>query len=550
MSPDGKLVAYESDRDGGGITDIYVQQAAGGSPIRLTHCKANCMQPSFSPDGAMVAYYSAENGGGIYVVPALGGDARRVIDVSSFMGAMPKFSPDGQKLAYRAYAFRGMILQVIDLHGTNPRRIDSPKLHPASDNGFLWSPDGRGILTGVWGEHDFGLYVFPVDGGAPVQTSDSQQGRRLQATAWIGDRLLGNHWGGSRFSLAEARLSARSWKRGTELIQITRGTGSESGASPSADGTKIAFASYTEANSGVWKIPMDVAAGKPAGESVQLTPVLRYTQMPSPAARANVLAYVSVEEGASSVWFHDLSTGKERRIAEGGGWPLVSADGRKIVYGKMRQLRSISPDVLFLAAADSESARKICDHCGIPYHFFAGDTKVLWDHAAKSHEIRSLDLVSGRTARILRYDKQQIFSPHLSPDEKWISFLAAPNGANRTFYVAPFRGEQEIPESEWIQVLSGDALDRQPFWSPVGDLLYFMSDRDGFRCIWALRLDPHTRKPAGEPFAVQHFHDARYTLNPFNTPGNVGLSVSQDAMFLSLFEERANVWLAEEVTRR
>ena len=43
-------------------------------------------------------------------------------------------------------------------------------------------------------------------------------------------------------------------------------------------------------------------------------------------------------------------------------------------------------------------------------------------------------------------------------------------------------------------------------WSPDGRLVYLLLDRDGFRCLWAQRLDAATKQPLGTPFAVQHWH--------------------------------------------
>ena len=79
--------------------------------------------------------------------------------------------------------------------------------------------------------------------------------------------------------------------------------------------------------------------------------------------------------------------------------------------------------------------------------------------------------------------------------------------------VAPFRGAAEIPESQWIPV-NGSAYDRQPRWSPDGNLIYFHSNRDGFQCLWWQRLDPVTKRPAGAAFNVYHIHSARLILQP------------------------------------
>ena len=59
-SPDGKQIAFSSARhedwDIDAVTDIYVVDAAGGEPTRLSHGDGNCDDPSWSPDGSRIAF--------------------------------------------------------------------------------------------------------------------------------------------------------------------------------------------------------------------------------------------------------------------------------------------------------------------------------------------------------------------------------------------------------------------------------------------------------------------------------------------------------------
>src|SRR5262249_10074669 len=137
---------YASDRAGAGQLDLWLQRTAGGQPIRLTDDPADDRQPDFSPDGSLIAFRSDRGGGGIYVMPALAGDARLVAEG----GRGPRFSPAGRRIAYWTDPWPP---------GTGPRGAGDMFTVPPTGgqptriaNGFttasnpIWSPDGRSLL--------------------------------------------------------------------------------------------------------------------------------------------------------------------------------------------------------------------------------------------------------------------------------------------------------------------------------------------------------------------------------------------------------------------
>ncbi len=113
--------------------------------------------------------------------------------------------------------------------------------------------------------------------------------------------------------------------------------------------------------------------------------------------------------------------------------------------------------------------------------------------------------------------------------------------------MARIDGNLPVPPERWIAVTDGNSLDKDAVWAPGGALLYFLSERDGFRCIWARKLDPATKAPLGEPFAVQHFHTARRSLKRIvNNTGTTGLSVAPGQMMFAFGELTGSIWLEEK----
>ena len=97
-----------------------------------------------------------------------------------------------------------------------------------------------------------------------------------------------------------------------------------------------------------------------------------------------------------------------------------------------------------------------------------------------------------------------------------------------------------------IPITDGKEMDLKSYWSPDGNLLYFLSDRDGFRCIWAQPLDAGNERPDGEAKSVLHFHGGRRSLRGVgNRVSAIRLSVARDQLVFALGELTGNIWMKD-----
>jgi hypothetical protein len=233
LSPDGKLLAYASDRSGEGNLDIYVKQVGGGEPLRLTRDPADDHEPAFSPDGTTVAFRSEREGGGIYIVPALGGPARRI----TVGGRRPQFSPDGSWIAYWVGGgffgtSSGDRIYVVPSGGGEARQLRSDF---AAANEPVWAPDGKHLLflgnpnekVSREGEESVDWWVTPFDSGPAIKTGALEATRKanlsgpVQVYRWMllppvwepqGDALVFSARFGDSTNLWRIRVSPKTWK--------------------------------------------------------------------------------------------------------------------------------------------------------------------------------------------------------------------------------------------------------------------------------------------------------------------------------------------------
>jgi Tol biopolymer transport system component len=507
ISQDGALVAYASDRAGRGDLDVWVQQTVGGKPIRVTTDDVDERDPRFSPDGASLVFRSDRGEGGIYVMPTFGGEQPRLLVTG---GREPSFSPDGRFVAYWTgsnVGFSGNYdAWTVPVAGGSPRPIKGL----ASARFPIWLADGRSLLVlasqarGSRDVHGWDWWIAPVDAGAPKKTGAYE--RLLQAGVTMNFPDIGpGAWDGSRVLFADRRflwtvdLDAHAGLASSTVERLTFGTGRDSAPSTSANGT-VAFMSTTSTNN-VWELPLDGDQGTVKGSPRPLTEGAGFFTRPSASRDGRLVAY-HVQFPRPSVVVKDTTTNTFTDVGvEGSNFgPALSPDGGLVAY-------EVGENVL-VSPTKGGSARTLCTKCNIGDWTADGRAVAVMPMGPPSRI--ALVAVADNRQRDLIVSSRTVNRPHFSSDGRLVAFrVAASSSEGEAMIVARVPAEGPVRESDWITIGEPERDLRPCGWAPNRALLYFMSSRDGSRCLYALSVDPVTGRPQGVPFAVKHSHGGR-----------------------------------------
>jgi Tol biopolymer transport system component/DNA-binding winged helix-turn-helix (wHTH) protein len=556
LSPDGKFVAYSSDRGVAGERDLYIKQVAGGQPIRLTFDGEGNTSPDFSPDGSQIVFHSNRDGGGIYEIPAFGGEARLL----AREGLNPKFSPDGSQVAYWigdqnvAYPVPGSgTVWVVPVAGGQPRQV-GPNFTAARYP--IWSPDGKRLLFIGYISHKayessaIDWWVAPINGGRPVRTGAYDAFIRAgldvsnfvnptsyatvpRPSCWLAtpSRVIFSTDSGDTRSLWETGISVDTGKVGGVLRRLT--VGAEHDLEPSsATGDQLAF-THLEIRRDIWLLSFDLNRGKSKGALQRVTEDPARREHASLSSNGRYVAFASAQSGRFNVWLRDLPTGKESDVVSSAfvqRFPVINASGSRIAFS-VYEGNGKRAVYLFTQGGAPE---KLCEGC-LRATDWSHDEKTLLTFGGSPYHINILDIASHQQTSLLKHAAWNLLYGHFSPDNRWVSFTARIQPNRSHIMIAPIDGPKPVPERLWIKIAEGAGEDWAN-WSPDGKTLYFTSARDGHFCLWGQRIDASSHRPLGEPFAVQHFH-GRVSYQ------QGGWSAAAGRIAIVLTEDTGNIWM-------
>jgi roadblock/LC7 domain-containing protein len=569
VSSDGKFIAYASESPGKADLDIWVQHWDQQDATKITRNQADEYAPSFTPDGAELVYRSEQDGGGLYKISVLGGDARLL----ALHGRDGRFSPDGQWLAYWTGEVGGIMrtgsskIFIMPSNGGPVREFPpgfDAAAYPvwsATEDKIIFLGRKRGEQRGDWWIADLQGIAVRATGLlqkiAEVRTTYPVDGYFVVPAVWLPNN---NVLFTGRNRDATNIWAVRVNPDGTvpeAPYRKTDGTDVEAypSAAMNAKGlTHMVYAALTR-TSAIWRIPLN-SAGRKSGDPQPLISGFVRLGSPSLSADGRLLAFANKQPKGTTIQIADLTVA---------GTPAVSllhlgTVVRPVLSGDGSTVAWVDKGKGYIMAVKGDAPEEICPRCGPVTHLNLDGTKVIFEGGDRAPDggppIDDLVLCArGEKPRsLLRFPDVDVpghtmvhwrqAGGRFSPDGRWVAFSGWHGGdLTRQILVAPVTPDGAVTAEQIVRITDGGFSDLEPVWSPQGNRIYFLSNRDGSLCVWGRDVDPKTARPAGDAFPIAHFHTAnRIVRGPAADSGAIGLSASRDFLVLTLTDTKGNIW--------
>jgi tricorn protease len=427
FSPDGKWIAFSSDRNGN--LDVFIIPSEGGAAKQLTVHSADDTVLGWKPDSKAVLFSSNRGEdfpNQLYLVSIDGGLPTKA---GTDMGVQAAYSPDGKRLAYnpksqvywRKY-YRGsnqsdvVVLDIASKKFTQLTDFDGHDSWPmwGSDGGiyFVSDRDGNG-LTNIW-------RISGEGGKADRITSFKTGDVRWPAVSGDGRTIVFEHdFGIWKLDVASRKVSqiplniAAETQENLNEIQSFNSQSDDFDLAPSS--RRVAFSIHGE----IFTAPVE------EGDLKQLTDGPARDRSVSYAPDGKSIAFVSDRSGREEIY-------------------VVPTDGA----GETKQLTNI--DTLKLGYRWSPDSKEIA--------FSTSDGK-----------LRKLDAATNKVTELDSSKYGNISTPIWSPDGKWIAYSKSDVTRTSDIYVIASSGA----EKDAHKLTFDSNNDVNPVFSSDGRKLYF-----------------------------------------------------------------------------
>ncbi|HMY71768.1 MAG TPA: S41 family peptidase [Blastocatellia bacterium] len=435
FSPDGKWIAFSSDRNGN--NDVFIIPAEGGAAKQLTFHSADDTVQGWSPDGKSVLFASQRGEdfmGKLYTVNV---DDLKERNAGADMGVWATYSPDGKKLAvnrkgqtyWRKY-YRGSYQTDVTVMDIASKKFTDVTDFNGEDSWPMWSRDG----------HIY--FVSDRDGGIQANTG------------------LTNIW--------------RTGETGGKAEKVTSFTaGDVRWPAMSSDGKTIVF----EHDFGVWKL--DVATKKATPIKLDISAETQENLAEVRDFNSQVDDYDLAPSGRriaftihGEIFTAPTEEGELRQITDS-PWrdkdPQYSPDGKWIAFVSDRSGR----EEIYVASVDGTGeAQKISDQDTLKNSMSWSPNSKELAFTGSDNKLRKYNFDSKQTAELASSKYGNLNAPVWSPDGKWLAYSKADDTRNSDIYLIPSAGGEER------KVTFDSFSDVNPRFSADGKKLYFVRNEN------------------------------------------------------------------------